>query len=270
VPSGRYLQYRAALRSGGDLGGPTLREVRLFSLERNEAPKLEALELLPAGIVVVSVPNAQPPDQEAVARAEAEAAGRAGGARVQTRKTFREGMRTLTWKGEDPNGDPLRFDVDFQPLGAPLWRPLARDLEEEFLAFDTRLLPDGAYRFRVRARDDNGNPGDRALAAESLSRPLDIDNTPPQVDEAVFARERGAGLIRVSARDATSPILELRYSLDAGSWALVLPEDGLPDSTAERFRIALPTLSAGDHLVVIQVRDTLGNVGSAKVAFSSP
>jgi hypothetical protein len=271
VPPARYLQYRATLQSGGDPSGPMLREVRIFSLERNEAPRVDPPELLPAGVVVVNIPNAQPPDQEAVARAEAEAAGKEGAApRAQTRKTFREGMRTLTWKGEDPNGDPLRFDVDFQPLGMSLWRPLARDLEEEFLAFDTRQLPDGAYRFRVRARDDHGNPGDLALSGESVSRPLDIDNTPPYVEAPQVLRERSETRIRVAARDATSPILELRYSLDAGPWELALPEDGLPDSVAESFRIVLPPLAAGDHLVVIQVRDALGNVGSGKVVFTSP
>lgn len=271
VPPGRYLQYRAALRSGGDRSGPLLREVQVFSLERNEAPRLDSPAWLPPGVIVVSLPNAQPPDQEAVARAEAEAAGRGGtGPRVQTRKTFREGMRTLTWKGEDPNGDPLRFDVDFQPLGVALWRPLAHDLEDEFLAFDTRQLPDGAYRFRVRARDDAGNPGDRALSGEALSRPLDIDNTPPQVEEAKPLPERAPRRIRVVVRDATSPITELRYSLDAGPWTLVLPEDGLPDSISESFEFGLPPLAPGDHLVVIQVRDALGNIGSGKVAFALP
>lgn len=269
LPAGRYLQYRAVLRSGGDPAGPSLREVRIHSLERNEAPQVEEPEILAPGVMVVSIPNTQPPDQEAVMRAEAEADGRNSPVvRPPTRKTFREGMRTLTWKASDPNGDPLRFDVEFQPLPEGGWRLLATGIEDSFLVFDTHQLPDGAYRFRIRATDDRANPPARALAGEAMSRPLDIDNTPPRVEETRVESADGGLVIRAVARDGTSAIAEMRYALDAGPWVLVLPEDGIPDSLTEAYRLPLRGLEAGDHLVVLQVRDAVGNVGSGKIGFT--
>jgi len=269
-PSARWLQYRATLRPGREAAGPVLRSVQVFYLERNQAPEVEEVELTAPGVVMFSMPNQQPPDQQEVARAEAAANGNAGTAvqRVPTRKTFREGMRTVLWKARDANEDDLLFDVDFRLASATAWKPLARDLEDEFVAFDTRQLPDGTYRLRVVARDLPSNPPERALRSEEVGDPFEIDNTPPAIEGMRAKRLEGQTEIRLIVRDASSAIEELRYSVDAGPWTQALPEDGVPDSPAESFRILVSGLAPGDHSMVVQARDAGGNIGAGRIVFS--
>jgi PKD repeat protein len=67
----------------------------------------------------------------------------------------------LTWTASDPDGDPLRFDVDYAPDGRD-WRPLAIGLREVALLLSPEALPHGPEpTIRVVARD-----GMRATAAE--------------------------------------------------------------------------------------------------------
>jgi len=67
----------------------------------------------------------------------------------------------LAWRASDPDGDPLRFDVDYAPDGRD-WRPLALGLREPALRISPDALPAGPEpTIRIVARD-----GMRAAAAE--------------------------------------------------------------------------------------------------------
>jgi hypothetical protein len=266
-PPARFVQYRLTLRPEPSAGGPVVRGVEVFYLQRNAAPVVDDLEALPAGIVMLSSANQRPPDQEAVARAEAAANGEAEGQRAPPRKTFQDGMRTFTWSATDPNDDELRFEVLYRSEGEDLWKSLARGLEEPFLSFDSRQLADGRYRVRVVASDAPSNPPDRALSGDRTSEPFDVDNTPPRV---LDLRTHGDGEIRFRVEDGLGPVSLVRYSVDAGEWVPVLPVDGVPDAAEESFRIRLPVAVGTARVVVVQAGDAAGNLGSGRLLLTAP
>src|SRR5207302_981400 len=122
------------------------------------------------------------------------------------KKLYRKGFRTVVWKGTDPNGDTLRYDVEARREGTSAWFPVRRDVEDSFYSFDTTSLPDGRYRFRVSASDRISNAEGDALTASEETAIAIVDNTPPQL-EVVAARIAGSDLeLRVEAADASSPI----------------------------------------------------------------
>lgn len=266
-PPARFLQYRLTLRPDPSSSGPVVRGVEVFYLQRNAAPVVADLEALPAGIVMLSSANQRPPDQEAVARAEAAANGEPEGQRAPPRKTFQDGMRTFTWSATDPNEDELRFEVLYRSEGEAVWKSLARGLEEPFLSFDSRQLADGRYRVRVVAADTPSNPPDRALSGDRTSEPFDVDNTPPRV---LDLRAHGDGEVRFRVEDGLGPVSRVRYSLDAGEWVPVLPTDGVPDAAEESFRIRLPAAGDAARVLVVQAEDAAGNLGSGRLLLPAP
>ena len=82
------------------------------------------------------------------------------------KKYYRVGYQSLSWKAEDPNGDPLRFTVEVQQAGSrhvvegprATWR-------RPCLGIDTQALADGMYRFRLTATDAPANPEAPATAS---------------------------------------------------------------------------------------------------------
>ncbi|MCS7183266.1 MAG: hypothetical protein NZ869_09195 [Thermoanaerobaculum sp.] len=161
------------------------------------------------------------------------------------KKYYRVGFQTLSWRVEDPNGDPLRFDVELQRLGGDWW-PVRQALESVQLALDTQALPDGLYRFRLTATDAPGNPEGPATST-AVSSWFTVDNTPPQVT----VRRQGTQWI-VEARDELSPISLAEYNRDAERWLPLAPADGLLDETQETFSVPA---APGRHVLSIRVVD---------------
>src|SRR5207342_2152413 len=91
------------------------------------------------------------------------------------------GMRTLSWRGVDPNGDPLRYRVAVRAEPDGPWIEIAKDLEVSVLTWNTNTLGDGRYRVKVTASDVEGNAVGEALTTETVSEPFGIDNSPPRV-----------------------------------------------------------------------------------------
>ena len=56
---------------------------------------------------------------------------------------------------------------------------VADELKDDCYSFDATVLPDGVYRFRLRASDGPTNDPDSALVAERVSEPVVVDHTPP-------------------------------------------------------------------------------------------
>ena len=162
------------------------------------------------------------------------------------KKYYRVGYQSLSWKVDDPNGDPLRFTVDVQRQGDGRWWPVRSDLESVSVALDTNALPDGLYRFRLTATDVAANP-DEPSAASSLSSWVLVDNTAPRVSAT---RTGDAWLVTVE--DSLSPIAILEWSRDAETWVALQPEDGTLDGRRETARIAA---KSGAHLLAVRAVD---------------
>src|SRR5882724_8744373 len=207
-PDGRYLQWRATLKSGGDATA-LLKSVEVHYLPRNMPPELESLDVLPPGIWLQSNGQPAPGGDDA-----SEAPRRA----TPPKRGFQRGMRSATWKATDANGDPLRAEVQFRAEDETSWKTLEADVDEEFFSWDSTAMPDGVYRLRVITSDTAANPSGRGFTAQRESSPFDVDNTPPVVD-GVRARVTGkAAEIAATVTDTFSVIGETTYSSDAGEW----------------------------------------------------
>jgi hypothetical protein len=272
LPASRFFQWKATLTPGKSGSAPVLERVEFSYAERNARPVLENLTVLEPGAVIwrggssgsniLSVTN---PDENGV-YAGLEPARETSGAEPGGRHLYRKGFRTVSWRGLDPNGDPLRYDLEARREGTQTWFPIRRDLEESFCSFDTTALPDGWYRFRVTASDRLGNPEPEALTTTEETGLALVDNTPP-VLKVEGARQIGNDLeVRILATDALSPVTKAEGSVNADRWRPIAAEDGAADSPTERFvfRVPKPEKSA---ILSIRVLDASGNWAAVAVEY---
>ncbi len=263
-PRARYLQWRALLRGGRDGPGPILRSVQIGYMQDNLPPEVTGVELQPPGVVLSSSgdrggdggevpPGRRPPSQP--------------------RRSFEKGRRAVSWKAEDTNDDAVRYDLFFKAEDESSWKPLAKDLEDEFLTWDATEMPDGVYRIRVVATDSPSNPPAAAQSGSRTSAAFDVDNTPPMVGP-ITVKGRGGRIdqegaeVALQVADASSPIAEAAYSLDAAEWIPLLPDDRIADTARESYRFQTGPLLPGEHTVTVRARDRAGNTAAGKVVFN--
>jgi sugar lactone lactonase YvrE len=263
LPAARFFQWKAELKASPTGESPSIERVEFSYTERNARPVLEGVAVLEPGAVVsrgstsasnvLSVTN---PDENGIyagLEAPREPALADGG-----RRLFRKGFRTVTWRASDPNGDPLRFDLDARLEGSDTWFPIRKDLDETSFSFDTTALPDGRYRFRVTATDRPAHAEGEALAAVEESVVVVIDNTPPVL--GVESRRVAGDEIEMTvlAGDALSPVTRAEGAVNSDRWRPVPAADGAADSPAERFvfRVAKPAKPA---VLSVRVLDAAGN-----------
>jgi hypothetical protein len=266
VPGGRYVQWRAELHAGNDSGGgsPRLYEVELSYRQENLSPKIATFTALDPGQVLVPA-NFNPtnqvfepshPTKNGIFTSLTPGSDDEGGGR--TKALWKLGYQTLRWTAADPNGDDLVYDLSFRsgdPLGKETeWRPMVEDYDDDHYSFDALSLPDGTYRFRLHASDRKSNDPAGVLDAERVSDPVVIDHTPPAL---VKVDKEKDGTLRVTVRDAASPLREGVYSVNAAEWKPAQAADGLLDGRTET--LLIPAGKPGD-LVMLRVTDAANNV----------
>ena len=268
----RFLQVRLLLR-GASGATPTVEAVNAAFLQRNLPPTIRSITVHPPGeafqkpISASGEPEILGLDVDPLSERAAAARPPAGTppAVSFSRKLSQRGLRTFSWQADDPNGDPLLFDVHYRSLGEAEWRPLRLGLSEPVFAWDTATVPSGRYLLRVIASDAPGNPRVLALTGSRETGSFEVDNAPPRIKAVPDATVRG--LIRVTVQDDASPVRRLELSVDAGPWEDVHPEDGIADATTESYRVEIPAAAdqRGRRLVVLRASDLLGNVATARV-----
>jgi len=261
LPNGRYVQWRAELRAG-DGASPRIYETELSYRQENLSPKIGTVMALDAGQVLVPAnfnPGSQiyepaHPTRDGIFTRLNPTGDDEGGA-GRTKVLWKLGFQTLRWMAADPNGDELVYDLSFRPAngGDRDWLKMAEDLAEDYYSFDALSLPDGIYRFRLRASDRPSNDPENVLVAEQVSDPVVVDHTPP----ALVKEEKDKGGVRVTVRDAASPLREALYSVNAEEWKPVRAADGLLDGRTEV--LLIPPGKAGD-LGLLRVTDAAHNV----------
>jgi hypothetical protein len=263
----RFLQVRLTLVGKGG-ATPTVEAIATSYLQRNLAPEVKTITVHPPGEVFqkpISVSGDpeilgfDPDPQADRAITNRTSAAATPPAITFSRKMFQRGMRTLSWQADDPNGDPLTYDVQYRTVGDERWRPLRRGLTEPVFAWDTSTVPNGRYVVRVTASDAPGNPPNLALSGSKDSTSFEVDNTPPTI-VASLEQQR----IRATVRD-DSPLRQLEISVDAGRWEEVYPVDGVADSPEEQYDIAPRVTGAGPHAVILRATDILGNTSTVRV-----
>jgi hypothetical protein len=275
LPSGRYVQWRAELRAAGGDRSPRLWGAELSYRQENLKPRIVQLAPLEPGQILVPA-NFNPsnqvyepahPNREGIFTAVGQPSDEEGGSR--TKPLWKQGFRTLRWAAADPNEDQLVYDLAFRPAEAAEtaegvetdWLTVADELTEDWYSFDATVLPDGVYRFRLRASDLPANDPASALVVERISDPVVVDHAPPQLGEA----RRDGGRLRVTVRDTASPLREAVYSLDAQEWKPVEATDGLLDGRTETLLIEPGGATKGDGqkgggLILLRVTDAAFNV----------
>jgi hypothetical protein len=267
-PNARFIQWRVEISGSSDPGG-YLDSVSVAYLPQNTPPILRSISVQSQHSAVKANQGAQSAATNSsftvtVTDTGDSVAGPAG-TPTQTLNRASTGQIQILWQGEDPDGDKLLYSLYFRGEGEKEWKLLRATIVENSFLLDGDVLADGKYWFRVTASDSPANPANLARTAELVSSPVLIDNTPPVVLVRSQRREGSGVEIDVEAVDQTSALKRCEFSIDAGAWSPVEAIDGVTDSPQERFQVKIPSLRAGEHLIVIRVFDGAGNAGVAKV-----
>jgi hypothetical protein len=251
-PPARFLQWRATLTTRSGDATPEIRAIHVHYMPENMPPVLESVEVLDPGIWLQSSGPVRG------------ARGARGPSTSAPKRSTGPGMRSVQWTASDDNQDPLEAAVLFKAEDETVWRPLESGIEEGFFAWDSRAMPDGLYRLRVVASDAPGNPPGEGLSTFRESAAFEVDNTPPSITSIKAGAGSRSAVVSAVVSDSFSVIGEIAYSVDAGEWVIVLPEDGVADSTTEPIRFTTEDLGPGEHSIVIRATDRSGNTSAGK------
>ena len=279
IPAARFVQWKAVLHSGNP--APRVDGVTLNYLSKNVAPEIDDI-----GVQVgfryqpLPKPIGNPVDMSGGISA-------AGGTQPHfeapvptTRDRDSVGVK---WVAHDDNDDQLVYALYYRGDGETRWLLLKDDLTDKFYSFDASLLPDGGYTFRVVASDAPSHSPGEELTAEKESARVEVDTTPPRIENLTASVEGDKIHVGFRAVDGFSVIKRAEYSIDANDWQYVEPTDQISDSKTESydFRVTVPTdieaanaggkkkgreLAAGqvEHVVVVRVYDRFDNMSAAK------
>jgi hypothetical protein len=259
-PPARYLQWKLVLAGGS----PRLESVETSWREPNVAPRIEDLVVAPQGQgfqAGEAQPRVEPVTQilPGGQKVEYSLPGVQSARQLRDLPMFARGMRTITWRASDANGDLLHYRVDVRRESSEDWVKLASDQEASAFTWDTNALPDGRYRVRVIASDEASNPLGEELGAEASSAPFTVDNTSPVVS-VLEARVTGRAItVQGRAEDGQSTLARIEVSVDDGQWRPITPDGGFADQGALSFRGTLPEVEPGEHLVAARAVDAAGN-----------
>jgi hypothetical protein len=231
-PGGRFLQLRAKL---DPTGGSKLYAVQAYYLPGNQ----------PAAVKDIAIKPVQPKGREASE----------GGPTTNYK---------IEWKVDNPDGDKLRYRLEYRPENRSEYRPILRESEiltRTHYDWDTEPIPDGYYRVRVEASDELDNPVPAVLRERAESEPFLLDNHAPRIDGLRHQNGRVVG----TASDELGPIAKLEYALDGQEWKPFHPKDDLFDTRSEAFELELGKLAAGSHVVSIRAQDARGNGGTSEI-----
>jgi hypothetical protein len=147
------------------------------------------------------------------------------------------------------------------------WKVLESQItEKNSYEWDTRRVPDGRYLLKIEVSDCLSRPEPEVMRREQVTRPFAIDNGRPFFREMQHDRQMdGSYVITGVAGDECSPVRSLSVSRNSGEWMPIFPEDGVFDSTKERFSFPTGVLEAGEHVFVFNAIDLADNVGAVKV-----
>jgi hypothetical protein len=272
VPNGRFVQLRLTLSSDGK-EPPRINRMRIAYLRQNLRPFVREVVALRKGVALVGVPREEQKSKTVSLAEKASEEMRRGdqnesrGQSTRARQIEQRGALTVRWVAEDPNGDELKYDLEFRPEGSSSWRTLHQNLDEPFYTVQSAQLPDGHYQFRVRATDEPSNPRGAELEDRRESTSVLIDNSPPRVDGVKMTVDGKKVSSKLTVTDNVGPIVGAEYAVDGGEFRPMAPADGVLDGSAEAFDVKLGELDKGTHTFTVRVIDEAGNEGFGESSF---
>jgi sugar lactone lactonase YvrE len=273
VPAGRFVQWKAVLRSGGSVDS-----VALNYLQKNVAPVVDEIVVQPGARVTANPPLPNAATVQVVfpsAAGASPAVSFTPDASTQPLSAQKDKTAvTVRWMAHDDNGDDLMFAVWYRGVGEANWRLLKDKISERAYSFDSSLLPDGSYELKVVASDAPVHTDAEALTGERVSEVFVVDTTPPMpgtLNATMVAGTPAKIHATLEARDATSPIAHAEYSLDAGPWQYLEPVGKVSDSLTERYDFTVmvpaatgPVQDVKEHVLAVRVYDRYENVVAVK------
>ncbi len=269
-PTARFIQWKVKLEwSERAKDSPALKSSTINYLPENSPPEIITIEIQEPGIFFQKLPIPQISGTELPGttnrnKTKAEKSVTPLKMRPPIKKVYQYGKRTVNWEASDPNGDDLVFSIEFKGLKERIWKSLEKDLMENFYSWDSRLLADGQYVIRILASDSPSNPDHFAKQAAKTSEPFIIDNTPPSISPIKWSHEGNKIKISFLVNDNTSSVDNVEYSLNAGDWKMIFPDDRVYDSLEESFHMELSLEGKGEYTLVVKAMDEAGNIGSGK------
>ena len=275
-PAGRFLQWKAVLRSSGIVGS-----VAVNYLAVNAAPVLDDLVVVTGARVN---PQTQIANQPTVNIAFGAATPTADGTTTDPTATTPLNAAkdrtavTVRWSATDENGDDLVYSIYLRGDGETVWRLLKDKITDKAYTFDAAMIPDGGYQVKVVASDAPSHTPAEALTGEKISDRFLVDTTAPAIKDLKAVRAITCGgapclneiVVNFDAEDAVSPIARAEYSLDAGPWQYIEPVDKISDSRTEHYSFNIQLDAAAwksEHLITVRAWDRFDNVGVAKTLF---
>ena len=174
----------------------------------------------------------------------------------------------LRWTATDANEDELTASLYFRKDGWKDWVLLEDELEKKEYDWDTTTVPSGVYQVKLVVGDRRDNLPEDALSAERVSSPFAVSHERPEVSVKLAGVEKDHAVLEASAKGPMIRLVDAAYAVNGKHWISVFPVDGLFDSKLEQFRFETEPLRAGNHVLVLRVRDAAGNVGTADVLFT--
>ncbi|HTX75946.1 MAG TPA: hypothetical protein VMD29_07060 [Terracidiphilus sp.] len=273
-PAGRFLQWKAVLRTGGVLGG-----VGVNYLPVNSAPVVDEVVVVPGARLNAQAQPAQPQTVNISLPSTSQGAVVSFDPSSSVTAVKDRTAVTARWSAHDDNGDDLIYSLFLRGDGEHVWRLLKDNLTDKAYSWDATLIPDGGYELKVVASDSPSHTPADALTGEKVSDRFEVDTTPPSVTNlrattvTPCAKEPCAAQVSFDAEDAMSPVVKAEYSVDLGTWQYVDPVGGLSDARREHYDFRIPASAfdgkTGEHVLTVRAYDRHENVGLAKTVFDS-
>lgn len=249
-PPARYIQVRASLAARSNA---CLRSVTLHLQVQNQKPEITLIE------------TGERPKTNAVTAATPAAPASV----AEFRPKPANPLKRIAWRASDKDGDSLVYRLYYRAEGDEVWIPMfhGNPLRQTELQWDTTAVPDGWYRVKVVASDEDCNPVGEALSDEKISPLIKVNNTRPVVAELALQN----GVLRGLARSKLGTIRFLEYSVDGTEWRFFAPADGVFDDREEPFAFKIqPPLASGPHTIAVRATDEDGNAGVEKISVRVP
>ena len=234
APDGRFLQFRVTMKTSNSESVPVLSSMDFTYIENNLPP-----DVLNGGL---TTHYKQQNDSNETTKSP----------------QLEENETMIYWKGSDPNGDKLIYDLEYRLKGEKNYRKLANNLESPYFRFKSYLMPSGIYDFRITASDRFDNPIDLAKTKTLEVLNIKYDNEAPEIFDFAVSSEGNARKITFRAEDKLSFLKTVRYSTITEEWHYIIPDDKVLDSMSENFTILIEDENAGS--ITIEVLDADGNI----------
>ncbi|MGH9407216.1 MAG: hypothetical protein ACRD3D_15455 [Terriglobia bacterium] len=271
----RYLQWKAVFHGSGG-ASPSLNQVEISYLNQNLPPQIESLTVVDgsertsmSGMPIESpgAPvNSAPMPAVTTTTIVQPSYGGVGPIPDPPGKQPIE----LEWQASDPNHDSLTYALYLKSANEKAWHLLKDKLRAAQYTLQPDSLADGEYRVRLVASDAPSNPAPQALAAELVSAPFWVDNTPPHVVATGQDVNGHQAVIHFEATSKGAPIRSAQVSIGESGWKDVVSDEGIVDSRVERFTLRLDQLESGEQVVSLRAYDTAGNVGVGSAVIEVP